>query len=167
MKSTEISFALFKSFFSSSIRVQFDWERLENADANININVFDEFKNHSAWYLPWYLNDANKEVGFSTPDAHPLTLADISKGINYLNNKRIHKIQELSNRLMLMDQQPPQFVIPTYSLPNNKHLILDGNHRSAALILSGIKAKLMVFEIIGPYDKEILPDLLHWQSLDI
>jgi len=96
--------------------------------------------------------------------ANPLTLADIPKAINRLNSKRIDKIQELLSGFINTTKQPVQVVIATYALPDGKHLIIDGNHRSSALIIAGVRARLMVFEVLGSLDQELLPDLCHWKD---
>jgi len=164
MKSTEIPFLIFQSFFDRSIRIQLNWEKLKNEKVTVRMSVFDQLENPSAWYLPWYFNDLKEDVGYSVANANPLTLADIPKAISHLKSNRRDKIQELLNRFINTTQQPIQLVIATYALPNGKHLIMDGNHRSSALILAGVKAKLMVFEICGPIDEELIPDLCHWKK---
>ncbi|WRH66460.1 MAG: hypothetical protein RSE13_23285 [Planktothrix sp. GU0601_MAG3] len=164
MTSTEIPFLIFQSFFNLSIRIQLDWERLKSEKVTVIMSVFDQLENPSAWYLPWYFNDLKEDVGYSVANASPLTLADIPKAINLLHSSRRDKIQELLNGFINTTQQPIQLVIATYALPNGEHLIMDGNHRSSALILAGVKAKLMVFEICGPIDQELIPDLCHWKK---
>ncbi|MFB2876621.1 hypothetical protein ACE1CC_06990 [Aerosakkonemataceae cyanobacterium BLCC-F46] len=163
MISTKIPFVIFKSFFNGSIRIKLDWESLISEQVTINMSFFEELENPSSWYLPWYLNDVDEEVSYLAPNARQLTLADIPKAINHLNSKRRDKIQELLSRF-INSTQPVQLVIATYALPDGKHLIMDGNHRSSALILAGVKARLMVFEMFGPLDPELLPDLRLWKD---
>ncbi|CBN55437.1 MULTISPECIES: hypothetical protein [Kamptonema] len=164
MVSTEIPFFIFESFFNGSIRVQLDWKRLRNEQVNVSLMVCNELENPSDWYLPWYFNDIDEEVSYLVANASPLTLADIPKAINRLNSKRRDQIQELLSGFINTTKQPVQIVIATYALPDGKHLIIDGNHRSSALIIAGVKARLMVFEVLGNLDKELLPDLCHWKD---
>lgn len=164
MVSTEISFLIFQSFFNGSIRMKLDWQRLRSEEVTVNLSIFDELEHPSSWYLPWYFNDIDEEVGYLVANANPLTLADIPKAISRLNSRHRDKIQELLSGFINTTQQPVQLVIATYALPDGKHLIMDGNHRSSALILAGVKARLMVFEVLGPLDKELLPDLCHWKD---
>jgi hypothetical protein len=164
MKLTEIPFLIFQSFFNRSIRIQLTWERLKSEKVTVRMSVFDQLENPSAWYLPWYFNNLEEEVSYLVANANPLTLADIPKAISRLDSSRRDKIQELLSGFINTNQQPVQVVIATYALPNGKHLIMDGNHRSSALILAGVKARLMVFEIFGPIDKELIPDLCHWKN---
>jgi len=164
MVSTEIPFFMFKSFFMGSIRIKLDWQRLRSKEVTVNLSIFDELEHPSAWYLPWYFNDIDEEVSYLVANANPLTLADIPKAISRLNSRRREKIQYLLSGFINTTPQPVQFVIATYALPDGKHLIMDGNHRSSALILAGVKARLMVFEMLGPLDKELLPDLCHWKD---
>src|SRR4028118_175427 len=164
MVSTEIPFFMFKSFFKGSIRIKLDWQRLRSKEVTVNLSVFDELEHPSAWYLPWYFNDLNEEVSYLVANANPLTLADIPKAISRLNSRRRDKIQELLSGFINTTPEPVQVVIATYALPDGKHLIMDGNHRSSALILAGVKTRLMVFEMLGPLDKELLPDLCHWKD---
>ena len=163
-RASEIHFLKFESFFKVSIRVKLNWERLINEKVTVCLSVFDEVENPSAWYLPWYFNDIDEEVSYLVPNASPLTLADIPKAINRLNSKRIDKIQELSSGFINTTKQPVQVVIATYALPDGKHLIIDGNHRSSALIIAGVRARLMVFEVLGSLDQELLPNLFHWKD---
>lgn len=164
MTSTNIPLVIFESFFNSSIRMMIDWKRLKNEKITITLSVFDELENTSNWYLPWYFNDVEQEVNYLVPNATPLTLADIPKAINRFNSMRQNRIQTLLNEFLNTSQEPAQVIIATYALPNGKHLIMDGNHRSSALILAGVKAKLMVFEMFGPIDTELLPDLSYWKD---
>ncbi|MBE9142137.1 hypothetical protein [Planktothrix mougeotii] len=164
MTSTEIPFLIFQSFFHTSIRIQLNWQRLKIEKATVKISIFDQLENPSAWYLPWYFNNLHEEVSYLASNANPLTLADIPKAINRLDSGRRDKIQELLNRFINANPEPVQIVIAAYALPDGKHLIMDGNHRSSALILAGVKARLMVFEICGPIDKELIPDLCHWKN---
>jgi len=164
MVSTKIPFFTFQSFFKDFIRIKLDWQRLSSEKVTVNLSVFDELEDPSAWYLPWYFNDIDEEVSYLAANANPLTLADIPKAISRLNSRRRGQIQELLSGFRNTTPQPVQVVIATYALPDGKHLIMDGNHRSSALILAGVKARLMVFEMLGPLDKELLPDLCHWKD---
>lgn len=164
MVSSKIPFLIFQSFFNNSIRIKLNWDKLKDDEVTVSMSVFDKLENPSAWYLPWYFNDLNEEVGYLAENANPLTLADIPKAINHLNSRRRDKIKDLLNRFITTTQEPVQVVIAAYALPNGKHLIMDGNHRSSALFLAGVKARLMVFEICGPIDKELIPDLCHWKN---
>lgn len=164
MVSLEIPFLIFESFFKESIRVQLHWEKLRSEQVTVRLSVCDELQNPSDWYLPWYFNDIDEEVSYLVANAIPLTLADIPKAINRLNSKRRDKIKELLSGFINTNKQPVQVVIATYALPDGKHLIIDGNHRSSALIIAGVRARLIVFEVLGAVDKELLPDLCHWKD---
>lgn len=143
--------------------MKLDWQRLRSEEVTVNLSIFDELEHHSSWYLPWYFNDIDEEVSYLVANANPLTLADIPQAMTRINSRRRDQIQELLSAF-INTTQPVQIVIATYALPDGKHLIMDGNHRSSALILAGVKARLMVFEVLGPLDKELLPDLCHWQD---
>nr|MBS0021870.1 hypothetical protein [Gammaproteobacteria bacterium] len=163
---THISSNLFVSFFRPCIRVLFDWERFQKERWPIQLAVADDLSSISPWYLPWHFDATGKEVKYDSPAGRPIQLASIAKHMLTFDDERRQKILEMSS-FFLKDRdhrRPAQLVAPTYVLPNNLRIILDGNHRMAALMLAKIPFRLLVFSIHGPMDNAVMPELRHWDE---
>lgn len=156
----------FELFFSQFIRVLLNWERLKETKANVRVTIYNGLEPFSNWYLPWYLSSMRKEISYRDAVSKPLTLHQVVDDLSILDEARRCRIQGLSDSFMeCRASQCPQVMIASYALPGNKHLILDGNHRASALALSGVKAKVMTFEVFGLIKQEILPDLKFWEKV--
>ena len=91
----------------------------------------------------------------------PIALSDIPNVLSLLKKKRQQLILNFSKSFN-KDRQPVQLVVPAYTLGKNQSILLDGNHRMAALAISQVTFRVMTFTVFGPMDSNILPDLQHW-----
>lgn len=161
MNTVEIPSKLFASFFESNVRVLFNWNRLKREDWRISVSVIKSRGRLLKWYAPWYIGENEKEVSYTELNAKPVSLAQIREVLPLLNKKRRRLIMRLSEAYE-SSSKPVQLVIPTYDLGKGRSLMLDGNHRLAALMMCGASFRLMAFTIHGSMDKNVLPDLQHW-----
>ena len=161
MNEVQIPSQLFASYFEANIRVLFDWGRLKREDWNIGLSVVTSKSKLAKGFVPWYIGKKEKEVSYSSPDAKPVSLSQVQNVLPFLNKKRSHLITQLSNSFEI-SRQPVQLVVPAYDLGKQRFLLLDGNHRIAALMMCNAKFRLMIFKVYGSMDSNILPDLEFW-----
>jgi hypothetical protein len=117
----------------------------------------------SSFYLPWYLGPKGEEVRYDNRQARPVRLSDVPLSLNGLKPER----RDLIGRLAALFEQsrpPIQLVAAAYALPSDEYLILDGNHRLAALATSNVPFRAVLFVVHGPADPSALPDLIHWRG---
>lgn len=158
----EIPREVFFFFFKPFIRVLFSWERMERERWPIRLLIVDDLATLSSWYMPWNFDEKGKEVDYQLPNARPIQARDIPNLLSALDSERQHLIFELA-RSFRVSEQPIQVIVPTYSLGNGQSFLLDGNHRVAALMVARVPFKLMSFTVCGPLDREIIPELRHWE----
>ncbi|MBA2592597.1 MAG: hypothetical protein H0U97_10240 [Gammaproteobacteria bacterium] len=152
---------LFASFFRPAIRVCFNWDRLLEERWPIKVIVVDERQRLADFYPPWYLSPAGEEVGYLDIDARPFPLSAIPDSMKGLRRKRQDSIKRFST-IFTESRQPIHLVLPAYALTENRYLLLDGTHRAAALLLSDVVFRMMVFVVNGPLDAGAVADLVHW-----
>jgi hypothetical protein len=56
---------------------------------------------------------------------------------------------------------PIELKLPTYRFGQNKHFIVDGNHRACAVALSQRPFRLELYSIDGPVERDALVDVVH------
>lgn len=162
-ESVDVPVSLFSRFYRAHIRVRFDWDRLEREQWPIRMSVIDDPLDLREWSTPWYLRGDKDEVGYGDDGAKPLRLGDFPGVLQCLSEKRRTLIQTLGAAFN-NSRQPVQVSVPVYSLGRRGSLLLDGNHRLAALVTTGKAFKLMAFTVYGPLDPEVLPDVAHWMD---
>jgi hypothetical protein len=162
-KTSSISVETFAFFFKPYIRVLFDWQRMERECWPIDLSVVSDLATLSSWYVPWNINGEGALVKYDAPGARPVPLSHVPTMFPQFDEERRELIHKLSQSFTEADQ-PVQLILPVYHLYDDRCLILDGNHRAAAVVMSGAPFKLMAFAIHGPLDGHIVPELQYWGS---
>lgn len=162
---TEIPLEFFVSFFQPSVRALVDWDRLKREKWPVKIDIINNLELLADWYLPWYINTSGRETIYSDTDAKPLLLSEIPKSLLYLSQQRQETIISLAKSYEYT-RPPIQLVVPVYAVGETCSLVLDGNHRLAALVISKVTFTVLVMKLYGPCDDQILPDLIHWPKFN-
>jgi hypothetical protein len=153
-----------RAFGRPLVRVSLDWERLESLRAPVRAHVYADKGDLGALVHPWYADARGGETRWDFPDARPVNVAELASRPNLATT---HGRRERVDRIAreMSEWQPPlQVTAFGYELPDGKQLILDSNHRVAALAklaATGTAFRLIVLAVKGPLDGEILPDLMH------
>ena len=155
----------FTSFFKPTIRVLFNWRRMEEAGWPVELTVLKKPVEFSHWFLPWYTGPHGTEVGYSAPDATPVALSHFPGTLTKLDERRQRLIRQLQTSFA-SSRPPIQLCVPRYSLGSKGYLLLDNSHRMAALASSNLPFVIMAFTVLGPLDNRVLPDLCHWKDVD-
>ena len=148
----------FARFFRPFVRVLLDWEAVEEADWPVDVDAVDTVAELADWYFPWHVGPDGDEARFDDPGARPLRVLDWAPASFSAHRDAVDSAAAVLRDLPL----PTQLVIGAYALPNGGRLVLDGNHRLAAIVQEGMAFRGLVVTLNGPLDERILPDLRHW-----
>jgi hypothetical protein len=100
-------------------------------------------------------------VGSGVPWAYPLRVGEV---VERLANVPMPERARFLPDKFLREGLPKEVVVPAYSLGGEDFLLLDGNHRAAALALTGRHFVLKVRVLEAPVDRRFLYDLRHWDG---
>ena len=90
-------------------------------------------------------------------------MSEIPEVLPHLREVRRQFIRYMAEELR-RSHEPVRFVVPAYSLRNGHRLVLDGNHKMAALVMAGVPATLLVFTVAGPVNAGAVADLKFWEE---
>lgn len=156
-----VGVSTFHRLFAGSIRVALAWERVP-ADTPVTIVTAAEKSEFRDWYSPWYVADG-RECGYDAPGAQPLSILAAGGGSAPLSRERQASIEGVMAELAAL-RDPRDVVVATYALGEGRQLVLDGNHRLAALVHLGGRFRVVGLCLMGPVDRRVLPDLMHWDA---
>ena len=157
MTTTEI----FHGKFCPGIRVQFDWRRFFVESWPIEVVVLRDKRAFDALRLPWCLNASNAFVNYDAPSASPVSLGDVPQWLEYLPSNMRATIKQFEGEFR-SGARTTELEIPSYALPANRYLVLDGNHSLSALTLCGLPFVVHMYVVKGPIDQNVLPDIVHF-----
>jgi hypothetical protein len=152
----------FFTTFHAAIRVGFNWERFFQEEWPIEAVTLSSPAELRRCFMPWYIGRAGKEVAYDDPDAVPLRLTDVPKGIAVLSEERRADIEQYADSFKRQNGIV-EFAAPTYALPDDHHFVLDRNHRLSALTLVSVPFAVTLWNVRGPLDPNCLLDLIHWE----
>ena len=134
---------------------------LEKSRWRVRLSVEESPEQLKDWYAPWYLNeDSTQQVGYDVPGAKPLLLTSVPSLLRELEPSREYRILRLAEQLAC--ERSIQIVAALYDLGGSRRLVIDGNHRIAAVLLREMPFRVLSFTVTAPIDGNILPDLQHW-----
>jgi hypothetical protein len=129
----EVSPQVFESFFRSSIRPAFDWKRFASEAWPVTVRVFQERSSLAAIDCAW----------------NSVPALDIPKVLSHFPPRRRRLIRQLADQFR-ESQSPIELVVPALATAKNRYVLLDGNHRVGALMLSDVPFRLLAFIVHGP-----------------
>lgn len=151
----------YDSTFRDVIRVGFNWDRFLNEKWPVEFVTLDSSESLSRCFMPWYIGAKGEEVAYDYPDAVPMSLSDVPKAVELLNEERRADIQQYVDSFR-GQKGTIQFSAPTYALPDDRYFILDRNHRLSALAMNAVPFEVTLCNVRGPLDSDCLLDLIHW-----
>ncbi len=152
---------IFHRKFCSNIRAQFNWRRFFTENWPVEVLVLEDKRTFDALWLPWCLNASNAFVSFNAPSASPVRLSDVAQWFEYLPSNMRATIQQFEGEFR-SGVRTTELEIPSYALPANRYIVLDGNHSLSALTLCGLPFIVHMYVVKGPVDPNVLPDLVHF-----
>lgn len=179
----EVPFEPFEKSFSKGevgqrIRAQLNWELLrrhiESGRARITV--------HRAWSIAWldsyevfsvwYTTVEKVFAAYDAAGVRPIRFSDIDDYFGALSEQSRATIESMADSLQLRPHAIlPQVEIVTVRLSRDQLLVIDGNHRVAAIRrgrphrAGPIPATIVEYRIDAPLDPELLPDLAHHQRV--
>lgn len=152
---------LFAAFFRDGLRVWLDWDAVASNGWPVTLSLLDVRNDLEDLYVPWYLARKREEVDYGHPEASPLRLAEIPQNLEALEEERRNLIRAFAVEFA-GSTEPVRLTIPCYALDQQRSLVLDGNHRLAALVCAAAPFRILRFTLHGPLDPDVLPDLVHF-----
>jgi hypothetical protein len=151
----------FCRYFMPFVRVHLNWKLVEEHGWPVHVSVVSNIEHFRSWYSPWYTDATGHEVDWEHPGASVISVGNVPERLTALKPDRAEKIRMLAEAYE-NEPQPVQLVTALYALGRSKYLVLDGNHRLAALSFGGCDARIMSVALHGPVDESVLPDLRHF-----
>jgi hypothetical protein len=154
------------------VNVDLDWQRAFAERWPICVVEFHEIQQIRALNVAWYCGHdgplpdiveikGQQQHACSVPQARPVTVGYVADHLDtWIIGKRT-RIEQYAHAFQA-SPNPISISLVTYSLPGKRFLILDGNHRAVAAVLSGKEMTATLVVICGPCDPTALPDLIHW-----
>jgi hypothetical protein len=153
----------FTRMFSPLTRVDVRWSALADAKWTVTLSVVDTVLDLAQWYFPWYLASDGSECGWDAPTAVPIAVTDWCDVAAGTSPERRARVTNLA-RTLRAAQSPVGLMAPTYDLRDGRRLVLDGNHRLAAIVEADLRFVAMEVCLHGAIEREVVPDLAHWES---
>jgi hypothetical protein len=139
---------MFARLFGPPItRVELDWDQLQASASAVTVEVRDRGEELGGLFHPWYVSPAGKEAGWSDGDG--------------FSEHRRRRVRQLAGEYQA-SKPPVQLLAGCYDIGEERRLVVDGNHRIAAVVESSVAFRLLALTVCGPLDESILPDLRHW-----
>lgn len=156
---------------SREIRVQLSLDELSRLDEHGSVAVttveLDPTDDLEKLFAPWYRSPLTPDAEWDDDGAVPCSFADIRADISHLSLHHRQKIASISADLSDRPNLHSPLELATYDLGAGQELVLDGNHRLAALVrLPPARAATQVirYRVTAAVSTRILPDLLHWTN---
>jgi hypothetical protein len=148
----------FQGKYSSKIGVMLNWQRLMSERWPIDQRSLTSIGSLARCFAPWYVDQQGREVSLSSPDAIPVRFDDVPRLLPFLAPR--HQLGILSYAEVFRHHaERATLTIPAYAVSDSVFVVLDGNHRVAALTLARMDADVHVDVLLGPKEGECLPDL--------
>lgn len=173
-----IPFEAFRGHFSQGadrIRVALDWDRLAALTAAGRAEI-REVRTEVPPYrtaalggytAPWYAADG-VEVRYDDPAAVPLCHADLARDLSVLEPDRRARVEAIRRSYAeRTDGRPIEVVAATHATATGRVLVLDGNHRLAAvagLVDQGCPVTVREFRVVTAAGPDLVPDLRHHRA---
>lgn len=153
-----VPWAQFESMFKDSMRVELDWE----AAAGLPVWLEEHEKVPPDWYTVWYTVGTTLS-SFRDPKARPMT---VSNATGCTLEKLLIRHRPLLRKLKEGYQGGGgvELWLPVWRTSEGRTIILDGNHRAVAAVLSKAQVRVHAYVVRGPADPAIMPDLSHHRS---
>jgi hypothetical protein len=174
-----IPFEAFRAHFSQGadrIRVALDWDRLaalvaagraEIREVRTEVPPYGT-EVFAGFAAPWYAADG-AEVGYDHPGAVPLCHAELARDLSVLEPARRARVETIRRGYVeRTDGTPVEVVAATHATAGGRVLVLDGNHRLAAvagLVDQGCPVTVREFRVVTSAVPELVPDLRHHRAV--
>lgn len=144
--------------FRPFVKALLDWTALASAAPEVLVEVVDaEGLRREDWCFPWFLDASGHPVDHDGDVAEVVTFATLPDHLDALDEERRDRIER--KRDEHTEEGPPaQLVLPMYDFGGGR-VLLDANHRTAGLLLTGLDARIVVCAVAGPDDPAILAEL--------
>lgn len=156
----------FTTRFGPGIRARLDWPRLAGTRPHVHVEtlVGDAAKRSLArLFTVWYTDSAGADTPWDTPGSRPLRVATADRTLRTWPDNRRLTVTTLT-RAYADGPGPVSLTLPVYRVGEDRHVLLDGNHRAVAAHRADAEVCLTLCSLTGPVRESILPDLRHYAA---
>lgn len=160
------------------VRTLLDWDLLHEFDdtSQLTITVHDHYSldwlNRHEIFAVWYMTKDDQFAEYFEENVRPVKLNDVGGVLGSLSQANRANIESMARWLeRLIDGQLPTTEVVTLQLTPSRLLVLDGNHRVAAIQHGSqtrpgpLPVTIIEHRIQAPLDHRLLPDLeVHTQG---
>ena len=152
----------------TGIRVNLSWVHvLTGFDITFESQEIHQLNEFGEIFTPWCRDIGGNYCDWNSDNAEPMCVKASSEFTGFPDDIGKHF---KFHKGIYSQNIPPEISFPAYRLPENKFLLLDGNHRATELYRAYIKNPNLQFHrinlhvVCGPICQSVLPDLKHWQK---
>ncbi|MFF0790965.1 hypothetical protein [Streptomyces spiralis] len=156
----------FTARFRSDIRAELDWARLAGVRAGVRVETLGQEAGRrrlAELFTVWYADPGGVDSSWNAPGSRPLRVAAADRTLPSWPVERRHAVTALT-RAFAAGSGPLPLTLPAYRVDEDRHVLLDGNHRAVAAHLAGADIHLTLWSLSGPVCESILPDLRHYAA---
>ena len=140
--------------FRPRITVGVDWARLRRLSLSVETRLISSHDELAALGLPWYVDAVGASCDYDIPGARRLRVGEAVGLIDGALSDRRAGMEEKTKEL----ESSKGLVLPAYSRGGSP-ILLDGCHRSLALMKAPGNPEIELFTVTGPDDPSLLLDL--------
>ncbi len=149
----------FRRIFEPDVRCLVDWPRLEE-HCHVSLELITAPEELGALSTVWYVRDDDRLGGWQDQHAVRVTVNDAARRTDFPSRESAGYVERIQRGILAGDH-PRVWVTPAFRTQTGETIILDGNHRAVALLMSGAPIALFVAVAQGLDDARVFPDLLH------
>lgn len=147
----------FRRLFTDAVRVELKWAELDRLRPTVSTLV-PSAAELSRWHAPWYVSTSGEVTTYEEEGARPVTFGELEAEPDLVAPERRRVIAAFAASFA---ERPSVLTVATVRVPGGQ-LVIDGNHRVAAVVRSGAEVRVVAYSVHVPMDETILPDLRHW-----
>lgn len=169
-QSARVAPAVVASLFQQNTTVWFNWQRYlqEGWTTTLTVYSLEQLNQMEAegarLYAPWYVDEMGLSLDYTVLREHSkaraLTIREAAR-LEHLDAQRRDRISRLRVQFQSAERIEHVYAL-AYSIGDAEVVILDGNHRLAALLAAEKDFRLGLFVIHGPLQVEAAADTLLW-----
>ena len=145
----------FVARFTPAITVGVNWQRLLELRVPVEEAVIRSRDELGDVALPWYLNSTGNSCNYDEEDATRLYVQEAAEMLDGVLGHRLAVVEEKAADLT----GSAKVAIPAYSR-GGPPILLDGCHRTLALMRSSELPRVELYTVLGPDDPTIFLDLV-------
>lgn len=132
-----------------AINVRFNWQRFGESHWPVHRYVVEDRKTLLNLTTALRLRFGRQPRILKPIGSHFMSIAEMVATVPQMSDMRRSIIDKYVEQFWVQDHV--ELEVPTYRLPHNRQMLLDGNHRLTALATVDVPFRLTLFSVKGPW----------------